>query len=117
MLLSISVTYTRFSTNGVPRNRSRTDSNFFLRSSGMPGRMYTFSTTTNGNQRSPLSISVAPAGMRAILSWLGLGSLPFARRMRSSMLAEISRGRPNAAAIPSMVRSSWVGPIPPDVNT
>ena len=34
----------------------------------MPGKMKTFSTTTSGNQRSPASISVAPAGTCAILS-------------------------------------------------
>ena len=42
---------------------------------------------------------------------------PIARSMRSAMPSLCSTGRPNAAATPSIVRSSCVGPMPPDVNT
>ena len=79
--------------------------------------MWTFSTITTGNQRSPASTRRASFGMRAILSWLSFSGLPLARAMRSAIEAFSSIGRPKACAMPSIVRSSWVGPIPPDVNT
>ena len=39
------------------------------------------------------------------------------RVMRSTMLWFSTIGRSKAIAIPSIVRSSWVGPMPPEVNT
>ena len=117
MSLSRRFTKTRFSSTGTPRKRSRTDSNFLRSSSGMPGKTYTFSTTTTGNQRSPASINSASSGTIAILSWLSFGGRPWARSMRSAIASLRSTLRPKASATPSMVRSSCVGPMPPEVNT
>ena len=83
----------------------------------MPGKTCTFFTTTTGNQRSPESIRTAPAGMRAILSWLSLAAAPCERSIRAASPSLSTSSSPKACAMPSKVRSSCVGPTPPDVKT
>src|SRR6266511_3844929 len=102
---------------GWSRNRSRMASNFWRKISGTPGRMYTFRIRIVGNRTVSPPTSSAPSGIAAILR---CESFSRSRKCRSRMptssgwrttLTSIAR------ATPSMVTSSWVGPMPPDVNT
>mmetsp|Transcript_29488 Transcript_29488/g.80961 ORF Transcript_29488/g.80961 Transcript_29488/m.80961 type:complete len:239 (+) Transcript_29488:414-1130(+) len=108
-------------------------SNIARKTLGMPAKMYTLRMETRG-QGLPSGghSTVEPSGTWAILwcpassdDWRRKGrpssgavpSTPPARRRSIARRAPSStRGRPKAAATPAMVRSSCVGPKPPEVK-
>src|SRR6202167_1159437 len=86
-------------------------------SCGIPGSTYTFSICTVGNRMSPASLSTAPSVTSAIRSAASSERPRKCSRIRLSSTGFITSGRLNARATPSIVRSSWVGPTPPEVIT
>ena len=74
------------------------------------------SVTIGANGASAHS-SVAPSGTLAMRRRASFKSAPRRWRMRASMSGWRTTLTPKPWAMPSMVTSSWVGPMPPEVKT
>ena len=87
---------------------------------GTPAMTWTLPILKPGAALTALTIRSAPSGIRAIRSRAAFASVPVWRQ-RSSSIARacewIGNATPNAFATASAVMSSWVGPMPPVVNT
>ena len=87
---------------------------------GTPAITCTLPMRKPGAALTELTMRSAPSGMRAILRRASLTSVPVLFHRVSSMArasALIGSATPNALATASAVMSSWVGPMPPVVNT
>ena len=87
---------------------------------GTPASTITLPSQKPGAAETLFRTRSAPAGMRVMRMRASLSSAPvWARRSCRIFTARgsWSIGTPNALAIDCAVMSSWVGPMPPVVNT
>ena len=85
---------------------------------GTPAITMTLPSQKPGAAEILFSTSSAPCGIRAMRRRASLSSMRGARaRKISTTRGSTSIGTPNALATLSAVMSSWVGPMPPVVNT
>ena len=85
---------------------------------GTPAMTMTLPSQKPGAAEILLSTSAAPCGMRAMRRRASLSCMAGARALKiSTTRGSTSIGTPNALATLSAVMSSWVGPMPPVVNT